>query len=221
METLQEGCDSTLEIEMKTHKAYLAILIQVLLLATSITSYASSNQMRRVVLEEHLVKGVNLLTQDMLPTTTGKNTIYVISSHYVLEKTVTIPEGSVLFFNGGGIIGKGTLVGQGTYVKGELLNAFGLDVTFAGKWHFKSISPDWFVGTDVEKVQRAFDVSVANGSTQIDIDRTYNLTGGTIYVDRGSHSEDEISPWSRRNLIVCGSGEGRLIKEDPGFPPIR
>ena len=60
-------------------------------------------------------------------------------------------------------------------------------------------------------------MSIANRSVQINIDRTYNLTSGTIYIERGFHSEDEISKWSRRSLLVSGTGEGRFIKEDAGF----
>lgn len=171
----------------------------------------------RVLLETNSVNGINTLTQDMMPITTGKNTIYVISSKFVITSDIIIPENSVLCFQGGTIEGEHNLIGRGTWISGDLINVFGLDVSLLGEWNLQNISPDWFVGTDIEKLQKAFDVSISNRSSQITIDRTYDLTGGTIYLDRGFHSTDEISKWSRRNLIVSGSGEGRLIKEDPGF----
>lgn len=157
------------------------------------------------------------LTQEMMPLDSGQNTIYVIRNLLKLEKSVIIPANCVLLFDGGSIVGNGKIVGQSTYITGLLLNVIGVNISINGEWNFQNISPDWFIGSDVEKVQKAFDVSIANRSAQIIIDRTYNLTGGTVYVDRGSHSEDELSKWSRRSLIISGNGEGRLIKEDAGF----
>ena len=180
--------------------------------ATPVQTVIPLSEMSRVVLD-----GRDKLTQDMMPLRTGQNTIYVIRTYIILEKNVTIPDNCVLMFDGGTIGGNGTLVGQNTYLYGLLLNVFGKDIKLTGEWNLKGLSPDWFMGSDIEKVQKAFDVSIANRSTQITIDRTYNLTGGTIYIERGSHSRDEISQWSRRNLVVSGIGEGRLIKEDAGF----
>lgn len=190
----------------------LVFLIPLVSYATPIATSAPFLDMRRVILD-----GDNFLTQDMMPLKTGKNTIYIISTTLKIEKCITIPDNCVLLFEGGSIIGDGTLKGQGTYLRGMLLNVFDKQVKIDGSWNFQNISPDWFVGSDVEKVQKAFDVSIANRSTQIMIDRTYNLTGGTVYIDRGFHTADEISKWSRRDLIVSGTGEGRIIKEDPGF----
>lgn len=199
------------------------LIISVLLLSTPLTLDAKNNNheglvgKHRVVLNSNETKGGNVLTQEMMPLRNGKNTVYVIKENYRLEKNLKIPENCELYFDGGSIDGNYNLQGQDTYITGELLNVFGRNVKFSGTWNFQNISPDWFEGSDIEKLQKAFDVSLANRSTQITINRSYNLTGGTIYVDRGYHSEDEISKWSRRNLIVSGSGEGRLIKEDDGF----
>lgn len=208
-----------------THRIFLVTILLAFLLITPVCSYANSvslakiqtTEMRRVVLGTDSISGVNYLTQDLMPITTGKNTIYVISSKFVIKNDIIIPENSVLCFQGGAIDGKHNLIGRGAYISGDLINVFGPDVFLLGEWNLQNISPDWFVGTDIEKLQKAFEVSISLRSSQITIDRTYDLTGGTIYLDRGFHSTDEISKWSRRNLIVSGSGEGRLIKEDPGF----
>lgn len=199
-----------------------SILLNMMLLSTftlnAITGNVNSiSDMHRVVLSENFVNGVNILTQSMISQNNGAKTIYIIRHHYHLVNDIIIPEDCVLFFDGGSVEGNHSLYGQGSYLNGLLFNVFGKDIAFSGNWFFQNISPDWFIGTDLEKMQKAFDVSIDKRSTQITIDRTYNLTGGTIYVGRGFHSQDEISEWSRRSLIITGSGEGRLIKEDPGF----
>lgn len=193
------------------------VLILSLTIATKLNAATAHkvipmSEMTRVNLD-----GKDNLTQDMMPLKNGQNTIYVIRKHLKVEKNVTVPENCVLLFDGGSIDGTGTLVGQKTYLSGLLLNVFGKDIKLTGEWNLKDLSPDWFIGSDIEKVQKAFDVSIANRSVQINIDRTYNLTSGTIYIERGFHSEDEISKWSRRSLLVSGTGEGRFIKEDAGF----
>lgn len=177
----------------------------------------SSAEMRHVVLDTNNIDNINNLTQEMMPIDSGANTVYVISKNYKLDNKITIPHNSILLFNGGSISGEGCLEGQGSYIGGNLINVFDKGINLIGDWNFSSISPDWFIGNDLEKIQKAFDVSIANKSCQIEIDRSYNITGGTIYADRGHHSADEISQWSRRNLIISGRGEGRIIKEDAGF----
>ena len=172
---------------------------------------------KRVFLYSNFDNSVQVLTQQMMPLKSGNNTIYVIRGNYRIDTNIKIPENCVLLFDGGSIVGNHDLYGQDSYIIGELINVFSTGVSFSGNWFFQTISPDWFIGNDIEKLQKAVDVSISNRSPQITIDRSYNLTGGTIYVDRGLHSKDEISKWSRRNLIFTGSGEGRLIKEDVGF----
>lgn len=151
---------------------------------------------------------------------TQANKIYVIHDDFVLSSNVTIPTNCVLEFDGGSISASSSnneITGQNTYIIGNLLNILSNSISLVGDWKFKSISPDWFIGTDIQKVQKAIDVAITNKSVQVDINRTYNLTGGTVYIERGIHSEDEISPYSRRDFIISGSGEGRFIKEDAGF----
>ena len=209
-----------MEGNIMTYKKHLSLFFLYVLFhsilidlnATPVLTIPPISEMSRVTLD-----GSNVLTQEMMPLKTGENTIYVVRKNFKLETNITIPNNCVLLFDGGSILGDCTLNGQGTYLSGILLNVIDKNVVLKGDWHFQNISPDWFIGSDLEKVQKAFDVSISNRSTQISIDRTYNLTGGTVYIDRGYHSADEISKWSRRNLIVSGIGEGRLIKEDTGF----
>lgn len=43
------------------------------------------------------------------------------------------------------------------------------------------LSPDDFEGTDVEKLQAAFDYAVENDISNIVLNRTYDVTGGSIF----------------------------------------
>lgn len=85
--------------------------------------------------------------------------------------TLNIPSGVILKFEGG-LITNGTLNGDNTYVwSDELVQIFGLDVTFTGTWKYKSVLPEWFGGgADVAENRYAFRkaiefVDVMNGGT--------------------------------------------------------
>lgn len=172
---------------------------------------------RLVLLDGKSTKGLKVLSQDMMPLDSGKNSIYIVRENYRLDRKVTIPENCIIKFEGGSIEGNGRLVGQCTKVCGDLINVFDRNLFLSGEWVFDQFTPDMFIGNDIEKVQKAFDVSIANNYIQIIINRSYNITEGTIFVDKDVHAEDEISQWSRRCLIVSGNGEGRFIKEDAGY----
>lgn len=75
----------------------------VLLLICLMLAFVSEAK-DKVYLQEHLVKGVNKLTQDMLPAR-GANKIYVIQYDYLVDGTLIIPQNSELFFDGGSISG--------------------------------------------------------------------------------------------------------------------
>ena len=82
----------------------------------------------------------------------------------------------------------------------------------------QGISPDDFSGNnDVEKLQAAVNYSIANGLPAITIDREYNLTGGTVYINKGiKHSENGYN-YARKILSFVGKGVGKILKNDTGF----
>lgn len=69
----------------------------------------------------------------------------------------------------------------------------------------KYVSPDDFSGTDLAKVQAAYDYCLANDISVIKLNRDYDLTGGSIYLSTTNYLE---SVW----FI-----DGRLIKSDSGY----
>ena len=69
------------------------------------------------------------------------------------------------------------------------------------------ISPDDFEGTDIEKIQQAFDYAVINNIAIIELTRTYDLTGGSIMFPASSY-------FDFRHIIFRG---GTIVKNDSGF----
>lgn len=61
--------------------------------------------MGMVILRKNLVSGVNTLTQSMMPVNTGGNTIYVIQYDFTISGSITVPDNSILRFDGGSISG--------------------------------------------------------------------------------------------------------------------
>ena len=100
------------------------------------------NGMGRVELPMNIVGGVNTLTQSMMPTATGGNTVYVIKYDFALTDDVTVPANCVLEFDGGSINGNYTITFNYTEltgvpklfnigIEGELKNSE-LDITWFG-----------------------------------------------------------------------------------------
>lgn len=82
----------------------------------------------------------NLLTQQML---SKENTIYVLQYDYSLNyQTISIPEGSILVFEGGSI-STGTLSGNNTIIVAEPYNIF-KTIGFAGTFNIEKVIPEWF-----------------------------------------------------------------------------
>lgn len=67
------------------------------------------------------------------------------------------------------------------------------------------IVPDQYTGTDIQKVQAAYDYALDNDLTTVHLNRIYDLTGGSIYLPS--------TDWAPA-LIFVGGG---LTKRDDGF----
>lgn len=69
----------------------------------------------KIVLEKNIVRGINILTQDMI---NNANTTYIIQYDYVLSGNITIPDRCIVVFDGGSISGKNVLTFQYTLLEG-------------------------------------------------------------------------------------------------------
>lgn len=97
----------------------------------------------RVYLRKNIVSSINknILTQDMIKKT---NTRYIIQYDYDLnEKTITIPEGCVLQFEGGSF-SNGIITGNNTKIKAGLEKIFSTSVVLNGSWTVPRAYPEWF-----------------------------------------------------------------------------
>ena len=72
------------------------------------------------------------------------HTKYVIKSDLFLTEDLVIPENCILYFDGGCIRGKYTLIGQNTCIQSSLVKIFDTDVILAGSWNLLEVYPEWF-----------------------------------------------------------------------------
>ena len=79
------------------------------------------------------------------------------------------------------------------------------------------ITPDLFAGTDAQKLQAAIDYALAHNLPTIVINRVYDVTGETLYINKGIRIEDEFSEYSRDRLNFVGLGTAEIQKKDAGF----
>lgn len=96
-----------------------------------------------------MINGVNTLTQEMLPLVSGGNTIYVIRYDFALGENITIPDNSILEFDGGSItagngVDMGTVSGRNTSILAGLVKIFSPQITLAGTWKVEYGHPEWF-----------------------------------------------------------------------------
>ena len=72
-----------------------------------------------------------------------------------------------------------------------------------------SLDPDMFEGSDIEKLQQAVDYVINNNYEEIILHRIYNITGGSIYINKSGEFP--------RKPIYIKSLNGGIEKHDNGF----
>ena len=105
---------------------------------------------------------------------------------------------------------------EGTTNSDEVIDArraFGGDIayqTLGDRLNDASISPDYFGGNDLQKIQKAINFALDRNGGTIRFSRIYDITGlGSIYLDK-------VDARDRRVIIFEGDGGG-IRKEDAGF----
>lgn len=129
----------------------------------------------------------NLLTQQML---SKENTIYVLQYDYSLNyQTISIPEGSILVFEGGSI-STGTLSGNNTIIVAEPYNIF-KTIGFAGTFNIEKVIPEWFGAKgdnstiNTKPFQDAIDFAEF-AATNIEFQSGDYVIDGTLYIRKQS-----------------------------------
>ena len=102
---------------------------------------ASFSGLGRKYLRKNIVKGKNILTQDMI---SSNNTIYIIQYDYDLNgQEITIPENCVLQFEGGSL-SNGTLIGTISDIKSKSKTILFSNIVIKGTWKVENIFSNWF-----------------------------------------------------------------------------
>ena len=101
----------------------------------------------KIIIKRNVVNGVNLLKQDMFP---KGNTTYVIKYDFVLASNITIPQNSVLLFDGGKISGKYIIDFNGA----RLLGLPKLLCKFTGEVDNNDVDVTWFGETNEEGLNK-------------------------------------------------------------------
>ena len=113
------------------------------------------------------------------------NTIYEICFDFDLNnKTVVIPVGSELKFNGG-TLSNGTLVGQGTRISSSPVSIFNLRINMSGTWDVMEAYPEWYgaVGDGLVDDTKAIRSAIINFNQlliPIIINRPFRITQSVI-----------------------------------------
>ena len=167
---------------------------------------ASFSGLGRKYLRKNIVKGKNILTQEMI---NSANTRYIIQYDYDLnEETITVPEGCVLQFDGGSL-SNGTINGNNTIISANLVEVFATSMNFSGNWNIDSIFPEWFgakgddLNDDSNAIQAAINFSNITKSTVSLLPKIYKVTKTINIYNNNSikGSINQIGYWVTKSII--------------------
>lgn len=108
----------------------------------------------RKYLRLNIVDGKNVLTQDMI---NKENTIYNIQYDYDLNgKSINLPSNCILEFTGGSL-NNGTIIGNNSKIKGDLIQIFKINTIINGSWDIIESYPEWFGEKTSTSIQLCLD----------------------------------------------------------------
>lgn len=154
---------------------------------------AQFSGLARKYLRKNVSNDANVLTQDIV---NEPNTIYHIQYDYDLQgATITIPENSILFFDGGSY-SNGKIVGQGSNIKAERYQIF-KSIELGGTFNC-DFPVEWF-GASYKKTNNEVYINEL-------IKQLYNTeNGGVVSLSNAYEISDSIYLYPKVSII----GEGR------------
>lgn len=128
---------------------------------------------KKVYLHKNIVNGVNMLTQSMISTNSGRAVTYVIQDEYVLGEDIIIPSNCKLLFDGGSIKGSYSVRFQKTKLDGDVK----INCRLGGSLDNPEVHTKWFCSMDGEsdETDALIDVLKAAPSTIVFDKGTYNV----------------------------------------------
>lgn len=192
------GLDQRQEVNNQVYISYKKVKLLIILLAICLATVAQSypdgdnkpassnvnpyNGMGRVALDKRLIdnKAQPILKQNDF---IQRNTVYIVKYDFLLGENITMPEGSVLEFQGGSISGRKTITGRGTCISAGLLRIFGDDVTLAGSWNVLEVYPEWFGVADDGKSDDGIAISKAISMGKTVVLSNHYYVKSTIIID--------------------------------------
>ena len=172
----------------------------------------------------------NVLTQDMLykgevgSRVPNTNTVFEVQYDYDLNgATITIPEGSVLKFNGGKL-DNGKVVFQDNAVESAGM-CFGPDLEIEGKV-LEEASPEWFTGSDADKIEQALNtfncVKLAARDylidRQIEVHHSFKLVGSGFGDMFGEGNSGTINDLSSSRLVATDAFNNCVVYDTGSIP---
>mgnify|MGYP003295057590 CR=1 FL=1 len=134
----------------------------------------------------------------------------------LLDGGVCLTLGGLAAYDGAGATYKVTT--SADVLHGSVALTNGLYATVVNGMTNHTVTPDDFKGsTDAAKLQNAIDFALANGYPIITLNRVYDLTGSTVYINKGITITDDVSSYSRKKLSFIGNGLAKLKKTDAGY----
>lgn len=154
----------------------------------------------RVTINKNVVNGRNLLKQDMFPKT---NTVYVIQHDFVLASDITIPDNSVLLFDGGSISGSNKI----RLNRVMLLGLPKLLCGFTGEVGNNSVDVTWFGETSDDCINRLNDICKI--ASVIVVPKGEYRVSKTVSINNIAHKTIEIY-----GNIISGLDKGYCFEFD-------
>lgn len=133
----------------------------------------------KIILRKNMLNSVNVLSQSMI---NQSNTIYEIGYDFDLDgETINMPENCLLYFNGGSIK-NGSINGNGTKIRAELYNIFGLNTNLLGSYNINGLYPEWFgaVGDGITDCTINF-IKLSNQKLPIIIPNSTYVISDTVF----------------------------------------
>lgn len=169
----------------------------------------------KIVSEEE--KELNVLTQEMFD---SPNTAYIIQYDYTLNfGNITLPENSVLVFDGGSIINGAIIGNHSRFIDTYKRQIFNLDTYLCGTWDIDEFYPEYFgaIGNGTMDcylhIQKCLDtihyISTGMQKTCM-LPKTYKISHGLLVYENTRIKGNSIGAWTNVAYTLIADFENKM-----------